>query len=167
MGTIKITLIIITKTEGTRSPSRQWSNLRSAALRRAKRQWEHHWKRWRRMTILCALLQNTLNAPRCIQDHCHWVLFNAKIARYCPRLLHTCTAVHFQSFWGSFFLLYLAWVMEKWLMDRLVQAMVWHVFWWLLIWSKFKIQDYFIISSEKLKRGWTLTTSQYTITHTF
>ena len=29
----------------------------------------------------------------------------------------------------------------------------------------FKIQDYFIISSEKLKRGWTSTTSQYTITH--
>ena len=29
----------------------------------------------------------------------------------------------------------------------------------------FKIQDYFIISSEKLKCGWTLTTSQYTITH--
>ena len=29
----------------------------------------------------------------------------------------------------------------------------------------FKIQDYFHISSEKLKRGWTLTTSQYTITH--
>ena len=29
----------------------------------------------------------------------------------------------------------------------------------------FKIQDYFIISSEKLKRGWTLTTSQYTGTH--
>ena len=27
------------------------------------------------------------------------------------------------------------------------------------------IQDYFIISWEKLKRGWTLTTSQYTITH--
>ena len=27
------------------------------------------------------------------------------------------------------------------------------------------IQDYFIISSEKLKHGWTLTTSQYTITH--
>ena len=31
--------------------------------------------------------------------------------------------------------------------------------------SRFKIQDYFIISSEKWKRGWTLTTSQYTITH--
>ena len=30
----------------------------------------------------------------------------------------------------------------------------------------FKIQDYFIISFQKLKRGWTLTTSQYTITHT-
>ena len=29
----------------------------------------------------------------------------------------------------------------------------------------FKIQDYFIILSEKLKHGWTLTTSQYTITH--
>ena len=29
----------------------------------------------------------------------------------------------------------------------------------------FKIQDYFIISSEKLKHGWTLTTSQYTIKH--
>ena len=29
----------------------------------------------------------------------------------------------------------------------------------------FKIQDYFIISSQKLKRGGTLTTSQYTITH--
>ena len=28
----------------------------------------------------------------------------------------------------------------------------------------FKIQDYFIILSEKLKHGWTLTTSQYTIT---
>ena len=28
------------------------------------------------------------------------------------------------------------------------------------------IQDYFIIQSEKLKRGWTLTTSQYIITHT-
>ena len=27
-----------------------------------------------------------------------------------------------------------------------------------------KIQDYFIISLEKVKRGWTLTTSQYTIT---
>ena len=31
--------------------------------------------------------------------------------------------------------------------------------------SRVKIQDYFIISFEKLKRGWTLTTSQYTITH--
>ena len=30
---------------------------------------------------------------------------------------------------------------------------------------KNEIQDYFIISSEKLKRGWTLTTSHYTITH--
>ena len=30
---------------------------------------------------------------------------------------------------------------------------------------RFKIQDHFIISSEKLKRGWTLTTSQYTVTH--
>ena len=29
----------------------------------------------------------------------------------------------------------------------------------------FKIEDYFVISSQKLKRGWTLTTSQYTITH--
>ena len=29
----------------------------------------------------------------------------------------------------------------------------------------FKIQDYFIISSEKLKRGCTLTASQYTITY--
>ena len=29
----------------------------------------------------------------------------------------------------------------------------------------FKIQDYFIISSEKPKQDWTLTTSQYTITH--
>ena len=29
----------------------------------------------------------------------------------------------------------------------------------------FKIQDYYIISSEKLKCGWTLTASQYTITH--
>ena len=29
-----------------------------------------------------------------------------------------------------------------------------------------EIQDYFIISSKKLKHGWTLTTSQYTITHT-
>ena len=28
-----------------------------------------------------------------------------------------------------------------------------------------KIQDYFIISAEKLKHDWTLTTSQYTITH--
>ena len=28
-----------------------------------------------------------------------------------------------------------------------------------------KIQDYFIISSDKLKRGWTLTTSRYTTTH--
>ena len=27
-----------------------------------------------------------------------------------------------------------------------------------------EIQDYFVMSSEKLKRGWTLTTSQYTIT---
>ena len=32
-------------------------------------------------------------------------------------------------------------------------------------WGQVKIQDYFIISSEKLKRGWILTTSQYTITH--
>ena len=29
----------------------------------------------------------------------------------------------------------------------------------------FKIQDYFITSSEKFKRAWTLTTSQYTIAH--
>ena len=28
------------------------------------------------------------------------------------------------------------------------------------------IQDYFIIQSEKLKHGWTLTTSQYIVTHT-
>ena len=32
--------------------------------------------------------------------------------------------------------------------------------------SRFKVLDYFIISSEKLKRGSTLTTSQYTIAHT-
>ena len=31
--------------------------------------------------------------------------------------------------------------------------------------SRFKVLDYFIISSEKFKCGWTLTTSQYTITH--
>ena len=31
--------------------------------------------------------------------------------------------------------------------------------------ARFMIQDYFIISSEKLERGWTLTTSQYTIAH--
>ena len=29
-----------------------------------------------------------------------------------------------------------------------------------------RIQDYFIISSEKLKRGWTFTTSQYTVIDT-
>ena len=32
-------------------------------------------------------------------------------------------------------------------------------------WGQVKIQDYFIISSEKLKRGWILTTSQYTKKH--
>ena len=39
---------------------------------------------------------------------------------------------------------------------------------WLLITFSLGIQetqDYFIISSEKLKHGWTLTTPQYTITH--
>ena len=30
---------------------------------------------------------------------------------------------------------------------------------------RFKIQDHIIISSEKLKHGWTLTTSQYTVMH--
>ena len=33
--------------------------------------------------------------------------------------------------------------------------------------SRMRIQDYFIISSQKLKRGWILTTSQYTVNTCF
>ena len=75
---------------------------------------------------------------------------------------HTHTHTHCSDIWTDLSVQKCYWLILTVLDFGTWNHLPWHWIWWLAFHdSTFKI----VISSEKLKRGWTLTTSQYTITH--